>query len=68
MTDNRAGVWAAAPVGNECHKGVPVGQGACCQIKSQHSSGLAGERRASSTIHAGIQGDLLPSVAEIWGG
>lgn len=49
--------------GNEYHKGVPVGQGACCQIKSQHSSGPIGEIRASSAIHAAIQGDLLHSVA-----
>lgn len=54
------GCWLQ--LGNECHKGVPVGQGACCQIKSQHSSGPAGEIRASSAIHAGVQGDLLLSM------
>lgn len=56
------GCWLQ--LGNECHKGVPVGQGACCQIKSQHSSGPAGEIRASSAIHAAIQGDLLHSSGE----
>lgn len=50
-------------LGNECHKGVPVGQGACCQIKSQHSSGPAGEIRPSSAIHAATQGDLLHLAA-----
>lgn len=55
------GCWLQ--LGNKWHKGVPVGQGACCQIKSQHSSGPAGEIMASSAIHAAIEGDLLHSVA-----
>ena len=63
------GCWLQ--LGNESHKGLPVGQGACCQIKSQHSSGPAGEIRASSAIHAAIQGDLLHScrgvATETWG-
>lgn len=37
---------------NECHKGVPAGQGACCQIKSQHRSAPAAEIRPSCS-HTG---------------
>lgn len=37
------GCWLQYGGGDESHKGAPVGQGACCQIKSKHGSGPAGE-------------------------
>lgn len=53
-TDNRVSERAAGSSwGMNAIKGVPVGQGVCCQIKSQYSSGPAGEIRASSAMHAG---------------